>query len=331
MTRMIGAATMLERHGTRRGDTAWLAALLASPQAGIMVLIGDKPVIRSNAERTLAQIRWVAPDDIAALGFALDDAIFLGTEPGGGAGRFALQIREHYAAPMMAGEGPFGPVVDIRTLAAQGVMDAAELALIAQAKSLVSWADATRCCGRCGARMRPRDGGWRRQCTACATQQFPRLDPVVIMLVSDGERAVLAHEPRFPEGMLSTIAGYLEPGENVEHAVARETAEELGLAVRSVRYLATQPWPFPHSLMIGCIAETDTGEIRPDTEEIAFARWFTREEVEMIVERRHPEGFWVPGPVAIAHWLIRHWLEGRSLPEASALEDGRSTGRKDAT
>lgn len=311
MTRMIGAATMLERHGTRRGDSAWLAGLLAGPQAGILVLVGDRPVIRSNAERTLARIRWLAPGDIAGLGFSLDDAIFLGTVPEGGAGRFALHVRQHDAGPHIDEGGLLGPAVDIRTLATQGVMEPAELALIAQAKSLISWAESTRCCGNCGARMQARDGGWRRQCSACGAQQFPRLDPVVIMLVSDGDRAVLAHEPRFPEGMLSTIAGYLEPGENVEHAVARETAEELGLPVRGVRYLATQPWPFPHSLMIGCIAEVGAGELRPDAKEIALARWFDRDEVRLIVERQHPEGFWVPGPMAIAHWLIRHWLDGR--------------------
>lgn len=314
---MIGPATMLERHGARRGDAAWLAGLLADPAAGILTLAGDRVVIRGNAERTAAAIAWLAPGELAGLGLALDEAIFLGTDRSDGGGRFTLHIPGYAAALHVADGGPLHPAVDLRSLAAQGVMSAGELALIAQAKSLTSWAQSCRCCGRCGARMEPRDGGWRRRCTACGGQVFPRIDPVVIMLVTDGERAVLAHEPRFPEGMLSTIAGYIEPGEDIAHAVARETHEELGLMVSDVRYLAAQPWPFPHSLMIGCIAAAAPAPLVIDRGEIAEARWFDRDEVRRIVGQSHPEGFWVPGPMAIAHWLIRAWLDGTAVPSTA--------------
>lgn len=309
MIRMIGTATMLERHGLRRSDTAWLAGLLAAPDAGVLVLVGNRAVIDSDPDRTLARIRWLTPAALVTLGISLEGAIFLGTDPSDGGGRFALHIPEHAAARFVADGGPLHPAVDTRSLAAQGVMETPELTLIAQVKALTSWTDSSRCCGRCGARMRPRDGGWRRQCTACDAVQFPRLDPVVIMLVTDGTRAVLAHEPRFPEAMMSTIAGYIEAGEDIEQAVARETREELGLEVARVRYEASQPWPFPHSLMIGCTAEVAPGPLVLDPDEIAHARWCTRDEVRSMFDRRHPEGLWLPGPIAIAHWLIRRWLE----------------------
>ncbi len=310
MTRMIGPATLLERHGQRRADAAWIAGLIAGPGAGVLVLADGRAVIDSNAECTEARIRWLPPARLSGIGLSLDAAIFLGTSRETGAGRFALPVPAHVAVSLSSEGGPLYPAADVRSLAMQAAMPAAELALVAEAKAVTSWAEATRCCGRCGAHMRPRDGGWRRQCTACGTVQFPRVDPVVIMLVTDGERAVLSHEPRFPEGMLSTIAGYIEPGEDIAHAVARETREELGLDVLDVRYQAAQPWPFPHSLMIGCVARAAPAEIAPDPEEIAFARWFSRDEVRQVLARAHPEGFWVPGPMAIAHWLIRDWAEG---------------------
>lgn len=310
MTSMIGAATLLERHGQRRADAAWIAGLLAGPDAGVLVLVDGRAVIDGNADRTEARIRWLSPSHLAALGLDLHEAIFLGLDRDTRAARFAVSIPAHAAVSLAAEGGPLHPAVDVRALAMQAAIHPTELALVAEAKSVASWAEASRCCGRCGAYMRPRDGGWRRQCTACGGVQFPRVDPVVIMLVTDGERAVLAHEPRFPDGMLSTIAGYIEPGEDITHAVARETREELGLDVLDVGYQAAQPWPFPHSLMIGCLARAAPSELAIDPEEIAFARWFTRDEVRRILARAHPEGFWVPGPMAIAHWLIRGWAGG---------------------
>ena len=151
------------------------------------------------------------------------------------------------------------------------------------------------------------DGGWRRQCAPCGKEVFPRLDPVVIMLVHDGDSCVLAHEPRYSPGMFSCLAGYIEPGEDIAHAVIRETREEIGVAVTDVAYHASQPWPFPHFLMIGCSAKTigTRPHLAIDTTEIVEARWFSREEASQMLERTHPAGLWVPGAQAIAHHLIR--------------------------
>jgi NAD+ diphosphatase len=146
-------------------------------------------------------------------------------------------------------------------------------------------------------------------CWACKTEWFPRTDPVVIMLVTDGDRCLLAHEHRFGDRMFSTLAGFIEPGEDVEHAVRREVLEETSIRVGEVKYHSSQPWPFPHSLMLGCIGRAETTEISVDSGEIAEARWFTREEARLMLERRHPEGLNVPGRQAIANALISSFVD----------------------
>jgi NAD+ diphosphatase len=152
--------------------------------------------------------------------------------------------------------------------------------------------------------------GWRRDCAKCKAQHFPRTDPVVIMLATDGERCLLGRSPRFVPSMWSCLAGFVEPGEAIEDAVRRETREEAGIACGRVTYFASQPWPFPTSLMIGCHAEALNREIVVDREELEDARWFSKTEVADMLMRKHPEGLTTPPPVAIAHHLIRAWVEG---------------------
>lgn len=298
----LGAATLLDRLAHRRGDAALLDRLRHAREARFMVLVDGKPVIRSNPNRTMTRLAWHSPTELAVLGEALEHALFLGVERPSGAGRFALSLCGPEAERVL---GVLTPAVDLRSLASQGVMPSDELSLAGQAKALFHWHGDNRCCGRCGAPTRPTDGGWKRACTACGHVTFPRLDPVVIMLVSDGERCVLAHEPRFPERMYSTLAGFVEPGEDIAAAVRRETREEVGLEVVDVGFHSAQPWPFPHSLMLGCLARARPAELIVDPTEIAHARWLTRAEVGSMLDGTHPEGLWVPGPQAIAHWLIR--------------------------
>jgi NAD+ diphosphatase len=206
------------------------------------------------------------------------------------------------------------PPADIRTIATRGLLSAGDTAAAGLARSLFAWHDASRFCGACGAAADLIDAGWRRRCGGCGRDQYPRVDPVVIMLVTDGARCVLAHEPRFPDRMFSCIAGYVEPGEDVAHAVGRETAEELGLAVERVKIVADQPWPLPHSLMIGCIAHVAPAALTIDPTEIAEARWFTRAEADALLARSHPDGIWIPGAQAIAHHLIARFARGDDLP-----------------
>ncbi|MEQ1712511.1 MAG: NAD(+) diphosphatase [Hyphomicrobium sp.] len=305
----LGASTLLDRLSHKRCDAEFIAKIQAAADARFLVLIGLKPVIVSSEARDDAAIRWFSTADLARLDLPAAEALFLGVDRQTGAGHFALALTEHRASRVRGATEYLRPLVDLRAIATQGVMDEAEVALIGKAKSLAAWHDAARCCGHCGGVTTVKDGGWKRKCWACGHQWFPRIDPVVIMLITDGERCVLGHEHQFPEHMFSTIAGFIEPGEDIEHAVRRESFEELGIAVGEVRFLATQPWPFPHSLMIGCVGFAAHGPLKPDPGEIAQARWFDREDCRRMLAGTHPAGLWVPGRQAIAHTLIRSFVE----------------------
>jgi NAD+ diphosphatase len=174
----------------------------------------------------------------------------------------------------------------------------------------MGWLAINRYCTRCSGLLQPLDAGWRRHCGACGLDTFPRMDPAVIMLITRGGRCLLGHEHRFPEKLYSALAGFVEPGDDIEHAVRREVMEEAGIEVGTVRYLASQPWPFPHSLMIGCWGEALNEDIAVDTAEVANARWFSREEAVSMLENRHGEGLEVPPPISIAHTLIKSFADG---------------------
>ncbi|MEM7565714.1 MAG: NAD(+) diphosphatase [Pseudomonadota bacterium] len=187
------------------------------------------------------------------------------------------------------------------------------LGALAEAGGLLAWHAAHRFCGTCGTEMRATDAGWKRECPQCGAQAFPRTDPVVIMMIThegpDGPRALVGRQPRFPPGNYSCLAGFLEPGETVEAAVRREVAEEAGITVGAVRYHASQPWPLPHSLMLGCYGEALTDTIVPDEEELEDVRWVTRDELHAMREDRHPEGMRTPPAGTIARLLFDDWLD----------------------
>jgi NAD+ diphosphatase len=205
-------------------------------------------------------------------------------------------------------EDPAFAVTDLRSIAMQGLVPQEELGILAMAKSLLDWHRRHRFCANCGAPTAPSQAGFRRDCAACGTQHFPRTDPVVIMLIAHGDRCLLGRQPRFPPGMYSCLAGFLEPGETIEDAVRRETFEEAGIRVGAVSYAASQPWPFPSSIMIGCIGEALTEAIVIDREELEEARWFHRDELRLMLDRQHPEGLLAANPIAIAHHLVRGWM-----------------------
>ena len=231
------------------------------------------------------------------------DALFLGRMRYGGSARFALALTEGESSAMC---GLQHCLVDLR--ATGGTMHPDEVSLLGNAKALAEWHASHGYCGRCGTATVIAEAGWRRKCPSCGQQSFPRTDPVVIMAASDGDRLVLARQTHFPEGMYSLPAGFVEPGEDIEHAVRRETKEELALDVGVVRYAVSQPWPFPHTLMIGCFADVPPDPVTADPEELEDARWFDRPEVMAMQEKRHPAALWFPGRQAIANALIRRWL-----------------------
>ena len=305
----VGATTLLARMGAQRANKEWLAERLAAPGARFCVLADLKPVILASADRSRSQIRWFSRVELMLMGLPTADSLFLGVDAQQN-GHFAVAVSEHQAHHAPGGMDKLRPTVDLRSLAMQGSMSPEELSLIGQARALAQWHLNARCCGHCGGTTNVKDGGWRRKCWACGQEAFPRTDPVVIMLISDGRRCLLAHEHRFAEKMYSTLAGFIEPGEDIEHAVRREVEEETGIRVGEVRYHSSQPWPFPHSLMLGCIGRAETTELAIDAAEIADARWFDREEAGMMLAGRHPHGLYVPGRHAIANALITAFVEG---------------------
>ena len=225
----------------------------------------------------------------------------------GDAGRFGIAL-DPEATKALKGR-PDLVVTDLRSIAVQGLGPPDDLAPLAEAKALLAWHARHRFCANCGAPTRMSQAGWKRECPSCKVEHFPRTDPVVIMLAVHGDRCLLGRAGRFVANMWSCLAGFVEPGESIEEAARRETLEEAGIICGRVKYFASQPWPFPMSLMIGCHAQATNTDITVDREELEDARWFTRDEVAQMFVGQHPEGISIPPPIAIAHHIIRAWVE----------------------
>jgi NAD+ diphosphatase len=303
----VGATTMLDRLSSKRSEEAFVKSQLDRPGARVLLLADLKPVVRSNPERTVSRLAWFSPGELSELKLPVADAFFLGVDQAA-VPYFVLAVTEHRTRHVPGAVEKLRPIVDLRSLAMQGAMPPEELSLCGMARALAQWHENARCCGHCGGQTRIKDGGWRRKCWACGLEWFPRTDPVVIMLITDGQRCLLAHEHRYGDKMFSALAGFIEPGEDIEHAVRREVLEETNIKVGRVEYHSSQPWPFPHSLMLGCVGHAETTEITIDSGEIAEARWFTRADAKAMLERRHPEGLHVPGKQAIANALIETFV-----------------------
>jgi NAD+ diphosphatase len=293
--------SQLERAVERRTDVAALAALAADARAGAYVVGGELIVMKKGAALndplfTLNEARALGPTTETVFLGHLDEA-----------GRFGFGIAPAAAEALKTRDDLL--VSDLRSIAVQGLVDAEHLPPIAQAKAVLHWHARHRFCPNCGAATQVVDGGWRRDCANCKTQHFPRTDPVVIMLAVDGERCLLGRSPRFVPTMWSCLAGFVEPGESIEDAVHRETREEAGITCGRVVYYRSQPWPFPTTLMIGCHAEALSSDIVVDHAELEDARWFSKDEIVTMLMRKHPNGLTAPPPVAIAHHIIRAWVE----------------------
>jgi NAD+ diphosphatase len=294
-------SNVLSRHTAER-DHGALERALVDPEALTVLIAGDTPILRTGGESATA---FLPASDLARLSVH-EEQIFLGTRDR----TPVIGTLAPAEAVELFTDDPAFRVVDLRSVAVQGLVSAEELGALAMAKSLLFWHQRHRFCPNCGAPTALSAAGFRRDCPSCKAQHFPRTDPVVIMLVTRGDKCLLGRQARFVAGSYSALAGFLEPGETIEDAVRREVFEEAGVRVGYVRYLASQPWPFPSSLMIGCHAEGLTGDIVRDEDELEDARWFSRDEVRSMLDRRHPEGLITPPPMAIANFLIRSFVEG---------------------
>lgn len=291
----------LDRRSEARGNEATVAAALADPAARHHLFAGPLALLAETDDGVAADC-----DARTAARFGAGESgttVLLGWDDDG---------LPHVATELAAlGEAapPAGfAALDLRTLVVDGLLPPPQLGIRAQAASLLAWHRSHRFCAACGTASMMRIGGYRRDCPACGTQHFPRTDPVVIMLAIDGDRCLLGRQARFAPGMYSCLAGFLEPGETMEDAVRRELFEEAGIRTGAVLYRATQPWPFPMSLMIGCYAEALTTDLTVDFGELEACRWFERDEVAAMVEDRHPDGLRMPPGPTIARHILSHWL-----------------------
>ena len=287
-----------------RADKERASADPGAADARFVLVCGDRALVEPTGGSHFGAL--FGRGGAIALGAEPDKAIFLGRDGQGTLfGAFA---------PKPEGEDhPRIKAIDMRSIATQGLLREEDLALVGTAKVLVGWHAPHRFCANCGAATTPAHGGWRRDCGACNAQHFPRVDPVVIMLAIDGDRALLARSPRFVPGMYSALAGFIEPGETIEDAVRRELFEEAGIRTGQVRYHSCQPWPFPSSLMIGCFARAETTELTIDTDELEQAGWFSREEIAAMLAFEDREGRMTPPPSAIAHQLVKSFVEGEDI------------------
>ncbi len=294
----------IERAAHLRTDNEKLFALEAHKDARAYVVHRDSILVTQGADGPRALLTL---DEARRFG-ANHGTIFLGLEKE--AAIFGMGINATAAEDLMGRKDVV--VENLRAVAASGAIAPRELSTIAMAKSLVSWHQRNGFCANCGTRTSMKEGGWKRECPQCKAEHFPRTDPVVIMLVTHGDKCLLGRQAQFPPTMWSCLAGFVEAAETIESAVQREILEESNIQCTDVRYYMTQPWPYPSSLMIGCTARATTTDIIVDKTELEDARWFTRDEAIAMLNKTHPQGLTGPHPVAIAHHLLANWLQEKA-------------------
>jgi len=309
----FGGLGGLDRAAALRGDKPRQDAMWREARTRVLPIWRGKPLVEGTA------LGLVAPDHPVLLTASV--TVFMGLKDD--VAHFAADIsgwepQGHDSAAQAAFFDPSEQVhPDLppthRFTELRGVMvelSAFDAELAATARGMFEWHRTHGFCTRCGHATDVVMAGWQRQCPSCTAAHFPRTDPVVIMLVTHGEQVLLGRSHGWPEGMYSLLAGFIEPGETIEAAVRREVAEETGVEVGSVRYLASQPWPFPASLMLGCAGEALSQQITIDPAEIEDAQWVSRAEMVEVLAGAHPR-IRPARRGAIAHFLIQAWVEGR--------------------
>ncbi len=290
----------IDRAEHERRDPDWIRSWEEREEARFLPVWRLQVLVKEGAESGLAWARGVVREHMnPRVG-----AILLGLHEG--VAHFAADFSQH-ENPLerlgVEGSARFG---DVRALALQ--LGGEEAATAGFARARVDWHTRHGYCAACGAQTAIRAGGAQRVCPQCKAEHFPRTDPVVISVVERDGRCLLGRQRMFPPEMFSALAGFVDSAESIEEAVHREVKEEVGLSLQRVRYVASQPWPFPSSLMIGCIAEALPGELRVDSTELEDAQWFTREQVRGALAGEQGVGLSLPPPMAIANHLLRTWI-----------------------
>jgi NAD+ diphosphatase len=293
------AGNPLDRVSDRRADAEWIARQLEAPGARALVLWKGQPLLGPGP--ALVFIEGAVASQLAETG---EHLIFLGLD--GEDAVFALEI-EGEADPTLGplqGLGAFGEM-----RAAAGVLPIPHTGLLSASRSLFEWRRRHRYCSVCGHASNGVDGGWKRQCPSCKAEHFPRTDPCVIMLPTFRDRCLVGRQAAWTANRFSALAGYVEPGESIEEACAREVKEEAGLTVTAVRYHSSQPWPYPSNLMVGLVCEVADDQAQPDLTELEAVLWLTRAEALALIDGK-AAGLTGPPAFAIAHSLIRGWAKG---------------------
>ncbi|MDB5444758.1 MAG: MutT/nudix family protein [Phenylobacterium sp.] len=296
------AGNPLDRASDRRVDADWLKRQLASDQALGVALWNGKTFVETGQDGAV-QISYLPGKLVSELAGGAERLLFLGLWKETAIFAVDLEGRADPADSTLQGMGRFE---ELRQISLK--LPATDASILATAKAMFEWRRRHRHCAVCGQPSHPTDGGWKRKCESCEAEHFPRTDPVVIMLPYHGDRCMLGRQEIWPKGMFSALAGFLEPGEAIEEACARELNEEAGLRAVKVRYHSSQPWPYPSSLMIGLLAEVQDDEGAPDQTELSEVRWFTRAEARDLLAGKLDATF-APPPSAIAHQLIKAWSE----------------------
>lgn len=274
-------------------DAETLASHLKDPTSRALLL--DSGKLALEADGTL---KFVHPKDLVGQNIADPGPLYLGKVNGAPLFAFSIAALNDLTPPQS--------FQDMRAIATRLRPD--ELALAGRAKSLLDWHNTHVFCSNCGKKSAPHQGGMTRRCGACETDHFPRVNPVTIMLVINGDKCLLGRGHGWPDGAFSALAGFISQGETIEEGCAREVFEEVGLKVTNPRYVFSQPWPFPSQLMIGMICETDETELTIDAKEIDDAQWFSKETVKAVFAKQSDAFMRLPR-FTIAHHLLRHWIE----------------------
>ncbi|PPR22963.1 MAG: NADH pyrophosphatase [Alphaproteobacteria bacterium MarineAlpha10_Bin2] len=294
----------LDRVDHLRTDTAWIEARLNDPASRFVPVWNQQSIVFDGAEPRAAL------NDRQSIAELLDSnapLAFLGVTPDdGGIAHFAVDF-SHLPEETLTARYTGGALMDLRD--SVQLVPAHEASILAYARGLMYWHRKNGFCAACGHKSETRRAGHERVCTnpACGAVHFPRTDSAVIVLVHDGDDCLLCRQSHWPTGMHSTLAGFLEPGESLEEAVAREIFEESGVQVADVRYHSSQPWPFPASIMVGFMAKANSREINVDDKELEYAHWYGRDWLRNVVDS---DDFRMPGKYSIARRLIGDWIDG---------------------
>ena len=294
----------LDRNAANRSDQNWYESLRKSKNTRFVLFFDNKIVVCSNGS---SQRVFFTRAEAEQLRVEWKNSPYLG---GRERVEFFCASILNFDEAMLAEKNLYP--IGLRTLAIESAIPDHDLSVLAQAAALNHWHSSHQFCACCGQPTYLTEAGYRRDCLACGSEHFPRTDPAVIMLVIAGENCLLGSTGRFAEGMYSTLAGFVEPGETLENAVRREVFEESGIKVGRVKYLFSQPWPFPANIMIGCIAEALTTKISFDSDELIDCRWFSKDEVSLMSSKQHPENLTIPPKISIASALIQEWNNSTS-------------------